>query len=111
MNTHTPIHPNARGHLATTSLPELLVVALERRLEGSFLFDVPHEEPSALVVRAGRVIKVRAAVPPWRVTASLRGFTVIEFPSGTLARSNTIAGDSLICEPAETVDHPSPASR
>lgn len=61
MNTHTPIHPNARGRLATTSLPELLVVALERRLEGSFLFDVPHAEPSALVVHAGRVIKVRTA--------------------------------------------------
>ena len=65
----------------------------------------------AFVARDGRVIKVRRAVPPWRVTASLRGFCVIEFPAGTRARSDTNAGDSLICEPAESVDPSLSASR
>src|SRR5215204_4445846 len=53
----------------------------------------------AFVGRDGRIIKIRAALPPWRMTASLRGFAVIELPAGTLARSNTVCGDRLICRP------------
>src|SRR5262245_34642353 len=52
------------------------------------------------VRRDGRVVKVRSTVHPWRVTASLRAFAVIELPAGSLAQSNTTAGDSLICRPA-----------
>jgi uncharacterized protein len=52
------------------------------------------------VGRDGRVIKVRSAVPPWRMTASLRAFAVIELAAGSLAQSNTTAGDHLLCRPA-----------
>lgn len=57
------------------------------------------------VGRDGRVIKVRSTVRPWRMTAALRAFAVIELPAGSLARSNTTAGDSLICRPAHRSDH------
>ena len=55
----------------------------------------------AFVRRDGRVIKVRSAVRPWRMTGSLRAFAVIELPAGTLAQSNTRCGDHLICRPAD----------
>src|SRR5688572_4064924 len=55
--------PIAQGHLSTTSLAELLVLALERRLSGSFVFQSPVSDKSALVVANGRVTKVRTAEP------------------------------------------------
>ena len=99
-----------KGLLGRDSLPEgtAMLIAPSNAVH-TFFMRFPIDV--AFVARDGRVIKVRAAVPPWRMTASLRGFTVIEFAAGTLARSNTIAGDSLICEPADTVDRPLPASR
>jgi uncharacterized membrane protein (UPF0127 family) len=99
-----------RGLLGRDGLPPgtALIIAPSNAVH-TFFMRFPIDV--AFVARDGRVIKVRAAVPPWRMTASLRGFTVIEFAAGTLARSNTIAGDSLICEPADTVDRPLPASR
>jgi uncharacterized protein len=56
----------------------------------------------AFVRRDGVVVKVRSTVQPRRVAAALRAFAVIELPAGSLARSNTIAGDRLICRP---IDH------
>lgn len=61
MTTHASTPPLARGRLSTTSLAELLVLALERRLNGSFVFETPVSERSALVVASGRVTKVRTA--------------------------------------------------
>lgn len=52
------------------------------------------------VRRDGTVIKLRSAVRPWRIAASLRAFAVIELPAGSLARSHTKTGDRLICRPA-----------
>jgi uncharacterized protein len=49
----------------------------------------------AFVDRSGRVLKVRRAVPPWRMAAALRGFAVIELPAGTLERCPTQAGDMV----------------
>jgi uncharacterized protein len=49
----------------------------------------------AFVTRDGRVIKVRAAVAPWRMAAALGAFAVIELPAGSLGRSNTVRGDVL----------------
>jgi tetratricopeptide (TPR) repeat protein len=67
MSSHAPGSyaraPIARGHLSTTSLAELLVLALERRLNGSFVFETPVSDKSALVVAGGRVTKVRTAEP------------------------------------------------
>jgi uncharacterized membrane protein (UPF0127 family) len=65
----------------------------------------------AFVARNGCVIKVRPAVPPWRATASLRGFTVIEFAAGTLERSGTCAGDHLIVRAADEIKPSSSSTR
>jgi uncharacterized protein len=53
----------------------------------------------AFVRRDGRVLKVRRAVRPWRLTASLRAFAVIELPAGSLASSDTKRGDHLVARP------------
>jgi hypothetical protein len=53
--------PLVRGRLTTTSVAELLVFALERRLSGSFVFETPLSDKSALVVAGGGVTKVRTA--------------------------------------------------
>lgn len=50
----------------------------------------------AFVRRDGVVVKVRHAMPPWRMAAALRGHAVIELPAGTLARTQTVPGDALV---------------
>jgi uncharacterized membrane protein (UPF0127 family) len=50
----------------------------------------------AFVSKDGRIVKVRAAVPPWRIAGALRGYAVIELPAGTLERTDTRRGDRLI---------------
>jgi uncharacterized membrane protein (UPF0127 family) len=49
----------------------------------------------AFVAKDGRVLKVRAAVPPWRFAGAMRGFAVVELPAGALRRSQTVDGDAL----------------
>jgi uncharacterized membrane protein (UPF0127 family) len=49
----------------------------------------------AFVSKDGRVVKVRTAVPAWRMTGSLRSFCVIELAAGSLARCETLVGDRL----------------
>ena len=51
------------------------------------------------VARDGRVLKVRAAVPPWRMSAAIGAFAVVEFPAGALAASETKVGDTLALVP------------
>jgi hypothetical protein len=63
MTPHAATPPQARGRLATTSIAELLAMALERRSSGSFVFETPSKDKSALVVASGRVTKVRTAEP------------------------------------------------
>ena len=48
------------------------------------------------VRRDGRVAGVRHAVKPWRIACAFSAHAVIELPAGTLARSGTVAGDTLI---------------
>ncbi len=50
----------------------------------------------AFVGRDGRVRKVREAVRPWRMSAALRGYAVIELPAGALRATNTNVGDTLV---------------
>ena len=50
----------------------------------------------AFVSKSGHVVKVRSAVPPWRMVAALRGYAVIELPAGSLERSDTKVGDVLV---------------
>ena len=89
-----------RGLLGRDGLPSgtALIIAPSNAVH-TFFMRFPIDV--AFVARNGRVIKVRPAVPPWRMTASLRGSIVIEFAAGELARANTIAGDHLICRPAD----------
>jgi uncharacterized membrane protein (UPF0127 family) len=57
----------------------------------------------AFVTREGRIVKVCHGLPPWRIAIAPGAFAVIELPSGTLAGSGTIWGDTLAVVPAEQV--------
>jgi uncharacterized protein len=57
----------------------------------------------AFVTREGKVVKICAAVPPWRIAFAVRAYGVVELPAGTLAASDTVAGDGLLIEPASQV--------
>jgi len=48
-----------------------------------------------------RVIKIRAAMPRWRIAGSLRAHSVLELPSGAAAAAQTTAGDQLEFEKYE----------
>ena len=45
-----------------------------------------------------RVVKIRAAMPSWRLAACLWAHSVLELPSGTAAETKTAAGDQLELE-------------
>jgi uncharacterized protein len=45
--------------------------------------------------RDGRVVKVRARVRPWRLTAALGGFATIELPAGAAEHGDVRQGDVL----------------
>ncbi len=47
------------------------------------------------VSRHGEVLKVRAAVPAWRIAGRLRAFAVVELAAHALERSGTRVGDRL----------------
>jgi uncharacterized membrane protein (UPF0127 family) len=49
----------------------------------------------AFVDRAGRIVRARAAVAPWRMQVSLRAFAVVELASGALQETDTRAEDRL----------------
>jgi uncharacterized membrane protein (UPF0127 family) len=57
----------------------------------------------AFVTREGRVVKTYATLRPWRVAAALGAYAVVELPAGTLARCDTVAGDTLAIVPDEQV--------
>ncbi len=47
------------------------------------------------VGREGKVAKIYAALPAWRIGLSLKSFAVIELAAGTAARADTRVGDEL----------------
>jgi uncharacterized membrane protein (UPF0127 family) len=47
--------------------------------------------------RAGRVLKIKAALPPWRLSACRRGFAVVELAAGSAVRTGLRVGDRLSC--------------
>ena len=85
-----------QGLLGRDSLPAgaALIIAPSNAVH-TFFMRFPIDV--AFVRRDGRVIKVRSTVRPWRITASLRAFAVIELSSGALSQSSTEPGDILIC--------------
>ncbi|HTC32963.1 MAG TPA: DUF192 domain-containing protein [Bryobacteraceae bacterium] len=46
-----------------------------------------------------KVVKIRPAMPRWRLALCLWAHSVLELPSGTAAATNTTAGDQLELEP------------
>ena len=91
------------GLLRHESLPdgEAMVIAPTNAIHTFFMrfaIDV------AFVARDGRVVKTCASVKPWRVAMALRAFAVIELPAGTLARCDTVPGDTLSILPSESSD-------
>jgi uncharacterized membrane protein (UPF0127 family) len=48
-----------------------------------------------------KVVKIRAAMPRWRIAACLWAHSVLELPSGTAAATNTSRGDQLEFETYE----------
>ncbi len=83
-----------KGLLGRDGLPEgsALVIAPSNAIH-TFFMRFPIDV--AFVARDGRVLKTRAAIPAWRLSAAWRAFAVIEVPAGTLARTDTVAGDVL----------------
>src|SRR5580704_11783074 len=49
-----------------------------------------------------KVVKVRAAMPRWRMAACFSAHSVLELPSGTAAATQTTPGDLLEFETYET---------
>jgi hypothetical protein len=47
-------------------------------------------------------VKIRAAMPRWRMAACLWAHSVLELPSGTAAATRTTAGDQLEFETYES---------
>jgi uncharacterized membrane protein (UPF0127 family) len=45
------------------------------------------------------VRKIREAVAPWRMSAALRAYAVIELRAGALRHANTVIGDTLVVRP------------
>ena len=89
-----------RGLLGRDAMPmgEALIIAPTNAIHTWFMrFDID----VAFVNRAGRVLKVRHGMPPWRIFATLRAFAAVEVPAGVLASSATVAGDTLTLEGIE----------
>ena len=84
-----------KGLLQRDSLPEgsALIIAPCAAVH-TFFMTFPID--IAFLSKDGHVLKVRAAVPAWRMTGALRAFCVIELAAGSLARSETVAGDRLV---------------
>ena len=83
-----------QGLLKRDFLPEgsALVIAPTNAIHTFFMrfaIDV------AFVSREGRVVKVRRAMPPWRMAAAWRAFAVVELASGGLDRAGVQPGDML----------------
>jgi uncharacterized protein len=48
--------------------------------------------------RERRVVKVRPAVPAWRMSACFKAHSILELPAGTAERTGTVAGDELLID-------------
>ena len=71
---------------------EALIIAPTNAIHTFFMrFDID----VAFVSRDGRILKLRPSMQPWRMSAALRGFAVVETPGGVFAACATGRGDSL----------------
>lgn len=82
------------GLLKHTSLPPgtAMVIAPTNAIHTFFMkfaIDV------VFVSRSGTVLKIRTAMPAWRMAGALRAYAVIELAADALAASGTQVGDEL----------------
>jgi uncharacterized membrane protein (UPF0127 family) len=87
------------GLLNHQSLPEgeAMVIAPTNAIHTFFMkfaIDV------AFVARDGRIVKIRPAMPAWRMSAAWGGYAVVEMAAGEFARTGTRVGDVVRVEPA-----------
>jgi len=54
----------------------------------------------AFVRRDGSVVKIREAMPAWRMAAAWGGHAVVEMASGSFGRADTRIGDVLVIDAA-----------
>lgn len=52
----------------------------------------------AFVKRDGRIVKIRHAMPAWRMSAAWGGYGVIEMAAGSFERAGVVPGDILVIE-------------
>ena len=83
-----------KGLLGRDSMPEgsAMLIAPSNAIH-TFFMRFPID--IAFVARDGRIVSVRTALPAWRIAFAVRAYAVVELPAGTLARSETAAGDVL----------------
>ena len=89
-----------KGLLGRTGLPEgggLWIVPCE----SVHTFFMKFSIDLVYIDRKKTVKKVRSNVRPWRLSACLTAHSIIELPSGVIARSQTAPGDTLELVPAE----------
>ncbi len=89
-----------RGLLQHGELPEgtAMIIAPSNAIH-TFFMKFPIDV--VFVGRDGVVRKIREAVAPWRMSAALRAYAVIELRAGALGRSNTVIGDTLVIHPPD----------
>lgn len=83
-----------RGLLGRDALgaSEALIIAPTNAIHTFFMrFDID----VAFVARDGRIVKIRARIPPWRIAAALGAFAVVEVAAGVFGATGTKTGDTL----------------
>ncbi len=63
--------------------------------EGVHTFGMKFTIDVVFLSRKKRVLKIRPAMVKRRIAFSLRAYSVLELPAGTLAETGTVAGDQL----------------
>jgi len=83
------------GLLKHRSLPEgvAMVIAPTNAIH-TFFMKFPIDV--AFVRRDGRIAKIRAGMPAWRMAAAWGGYAVVEMAAGMFTSRGTAAGDTLV---------------
>ena len=82
-----------RGLLGRTGLGDAALVIAPCNAVHTLFMRFPIDV--VFVDRTGRVLRIAASVPAWRMTASWSAFATIELAAGTVARIGTAAGHTL----------------
>jgi len=84
-----------RGLLGRTGLPEgaALIIAPSNAIH---TFNMKFPIDVIYAGRDGTILKLRRGLVPWRMSAALRAFAVIELPAGAIDRANLGTGERLV---------------